>query len=295
MMSTYEFEDALSTRKQPASEGAVNAAPEQKLDDAMTGVDIVEVASVRFHAATETQCVANVMQQLERGRGGWIVTANLDHLRRLRPGNPYVRVISEADFIVADGMPILWAAAIQGTPLPERVAGSDLVSSLAQGACRHGRSLFLLGGDPGVAEAACRVLVKRNPGLRIVGWHYPAPGFQHRPEEIELIRRKLSSARPDIVYVALGSPKQERFIASNRALLPAAWWIGVGISFSYLAGALRQPPPWLRRIGGEWILRLIQEPRRMAVRYLVRGMPFAVWLFGRSVWLRLTGGAGRLR
>lgn len=271
----------------------MSTASKQKLDKALPAVATVEIAGIHFHAVTESQCVTHVMQQLGRGCGGWIVTANLDHLRRLQNGSHYARVIRDADLVVADGMPIIWAAAIQGTPLPERVAGSDLVSSLAEGASSHGRSVFLLGGDPGVAEAAARVLMQRNGGLRIAGWHYPQAGFEQVPEEVELMRRKLANTRPDIVYVALGSPKQEMLIERSRDLLPAAWWIGVGISFSYLAGTVRQPPQWLRRVGGEWVLRLMQEPRRMAVRYLVRGIPFALWLFGQSIWRRLTGGARR--
>lgn len=263
--------------------------------DSPDAIETVRIAGVDFHVLSEEQCVERVFSELRRGHGGWIVTANLDHLRRSQSGSDYARLIRQADLVVADGMPIVWAAALQGTPLPERVAGSDLVSSLARQAARDGRSLFLLGGDPGMAESAGRILTRANPGLRLAGCFCPTPGFENRPADSEAIERMLLERRPDIVYVALGSPKQEILIERCRRLIPSAWWIGVGISFSYLAGELKRPPTWLQRLGGEWILRLVQEPRRMSKRYLVQGIPFALSLLGRSALHRVTGGEPQSR
>ena len=217
------------------------------------------------------------------------MTANLDHLRRSQGRSSYASLVRRADLVLADGMPIVWAAALKGTPLPERVAGSDLVSSLAERAAIDGHSLFLLGGDPGTAEAAGNVLTQNNPELRIAGCLSPAHGFENRAEDADEIERRLLAANPDIIYVALGSPKQEILIDHYRILLPSAWWIGVGISFSYLAGKVKRPPVWLQRSGGEWIHRLLQEPRRMSNRYLVQGIPFAVWLLGGALLERMTG------
>ena len=180
-------------------------------------------------------------------------------------------------------MPLIWASRLQGTPLPERVAGSDLVPGLSAAAAERGRCVYLLGGSPGTAEAAAAVLLRRTPDLRIAGSACPPMGFEHDERALGEVIENLVSARPDIVYVALGSPKQELLIDRARSLLPATWWMGVGISFSYLCGHVHRAPRWMQAIGLEWLHRLTQEPGRLAKRYLLQGIPFAVALLGEAM------------
>jgi N-acetylglucosaminyldiphosphoundecaprenol N-acetyl-beta-D-mannosaminyltransferase len=252
----------------------------------------IALLGVEIDAVREAQCVEHVLQELAAGRGGWVVTPNLDHLRRLVNEQSYRELCAGADLFVADGMPLVWASRLQGTPLPERVAGSDLITSLTQGAARAHRSIFLLGGDPGTAEAAGRILVQRNPGLVVRGTACPAPGFERDELALRALRTQLAEAQPDIVYVALGSPKQERLIVELRQLLPRAWWLGVGISFSFVTGDVKRASPLVRRLGLEWLHRLVQEPRRLFKRYLVHGIPFAVRLLWSSLWSRRRLAAG---
>ncbi|HEX7008615.1 MAG TPA: WecB/TagA/CpsF family glycosyltransferase [Phycisphaeraceae bacterium] len=241
----------------------------------------VTLAGVAFDAVTEPQCVGWIMDQLAAGRGGWVITPNLDHLRRAQRDQEFRRwLLEEADLVVADGMPLVWASRLQGTPLPERVAGSSLVSTLAQAAAGAGRSLFLLGGSPGAAQAAAEVLRSRYPGLIIAGTACPPIGFENDPQQMDELRQMLKEAKPDIVYMALGSPKQERLIRLLRGEQPGAWWLGVGISLSFLCGQVRRAPRWMQRVGLEWLHRLVQEPRRLARRYLLDGIPFALYLLG---------------
>lgn len=249
----------------------------------------IELASVRLHAITERQCVAHVLAEIGAGRGGWIATANLDHVRRLQRPGDFRRAYEGATVVVADGMPLVWASRVQGTPLPERVAGSDLIHSLSAGAAGEGARVFLLGGDPGTAEAAAAELCARYPGLEVAGSRCPPIGFERDPAQLDQLREALRAARPDLVFVALGSPKQELLIERLRAELPAAWWIGVGISFSFVAGRVQRAPRWVQRIGLEWLHRLLQEPRRLARRYLLDGPPFLVRLFGGAAWRRARG------
>jgi N-acetylglucosaminyldiphosphoundecaprenol N-acetyl-beta-D-mannosaminyltransferase len=232
------------------------------------------------------ELVDQVFAMLARGRGGWVITANVDHLRLLRAVPELRAVFETATLRVADGAPLLWAARLQGTPLPERVAGSDLVGLLAARAAREGRSLYLLGGDRGAAEAAAARLCAQHRGLTIAG--YSAPRVSTEPGEAELapLREALRAARPDLVYVALGSPKELHVIRALRPALPGAWWLGVGISLSFLAGHVRRAPHWMQRSGLEWLHRLVQEPRRLARRYLIDDLPFA---------LRLLAGAWHAR
>ncbi len=242
----------------------------------------VELEGVRLHALDEERCVAHVLEAVAEERGGWIVTPNLDHLRRLVADDALRARYGRADLAVADGMPLVWACWLQGTPLPGRVAGSDLITSLSRAAAAHGLSVFFLGGEPGSAEEAARDLAGRFAGLRVAGSACPALGFEQQPGALRELAAQLRVASPDVVFVALGSPKQELLIEDLRANLPAAWWIGVGISFSFVAGRVPRAPPWLRRIGGEWLHRLAQEPRRLARRYLVDGVPFGAGLITRS-------------
>lgn len=249
----------------------------------------VDLLGVAVDSVTEAQCVDHILAELAAGRGGWVVTPNLDHLRRLVSDPDFRELCGGAELAIADGMPLVWASRLQGTPLPERVAGSSLVSSLARGAATAGRSLYLLGGDPGTAEAAAEELRRRDPALRIAGTICPPPGFDRDPAQIAALEQALRDARPDIVYVALGSPKQEQLIGRLRAALPGAWWLGIGISFSFLAGTVRRAPRWVQRLGLEWLHRLVQEPRRLARRYLLQGLPFAARLLAVSAGRRFSG------
>jgi N-acetylglucosaminyldiphosphoundecaprenol N-acetyl-beta-D-mannosaminyltransferase len=238
---------------------------------------------VHLHAITEAETVAHILDALDAGQGGTVVTPNLDHIRRCHQSSDYANLVAGADLVVPDGVPLLWASWIAGRPLPGLVAGSNLVSSLAAGAAIRGRSIFLLGGVEGSASAAADVLMLRFAGLRIVGTWCPPFGFENSEVEVERLTAAVCSAQPDIVYVGLGSPKQERLIRCLRDRLPNAWWLGVGVSFSFLAGDVRRAPKWVQRCGLEWLHRLSREPRRLARRYLIEGLPFGVRLMAWSV------------
>ncbi|MGN6370714.1 MAG: WecB/TagA/CpsF family glycosyltransferase [Phycisphaerae bacterium] len=243
----------------------------------------VTLHGIRLHALTETQTIQEIMNRLARSEGGWVVTANLDHMRRLAVDPSYTQLCAPADLMVADGMPLVWASKLQNTPLPERVAGSSMVWTLTQAAAHNSRSIFLLGGDPGTAERAAQKFRDKFPTLRIAGLHCPNFGFEKDPAAITSIKQMISDRRPEIIFVALGSPKQEKLIAQLRDIAPAAWWIGVGISFSFVCGDVKRAPKWMQRLGLEWIHRLLQEPRRLARRYLVDDLPFVFKLFASSL------------
>src|SRR5204862_2711509 len=119
------------------------------------------------------QCINRIVRHSSAGRGGVVVTPNLDFLRRCSRDADFADIVAEADLVVADGMPLVWASKLQRTPLPQRVAGSDLISSLSAAAAQRGRSIFLLGGAPGTAEAAAKVLLEAQPTLKIAGVYCP--------------------------------------------------------------------------------------------------------------------------
>ena len=244
----------------------------------------IRLYGVRLHRITESECVGNVIEALERGRGGWLHTVNLDILRLLVRDAGFAATCASTDLAVADGMPLVWASRLARTPLPERVAGSDLISSISRAAGEARKSVFLLGGNEGTAEEAGRILLERCPGLELAGCHCPPMGFEKDEEAMAAIEERLGKTRPDIVFVALGVPKQDILISRLRSLLPQAWWVGVGISFSFLTGDVSRAPRWMQRTGLEWLHRLLMEPRRLARRYLVEDLPFVFRLLTDAFW-----------
>lgn len=247
----------------------------------------VRVQGLEFAALTEREAAEAVVAAAVGGHGVWTITANLDHLRRFRREPGARALLDGADLIVADGSPIVWASRLAGTPLPERVAGSSMVWGIAAAAARAGASLFLLGGNPGTAVQAAERLAERAPGLRIAGTLCPEFGFEHDDRRLAEIEAAVCAAAPDVVLVGLGFPKQDQLIERLRPLLPAASFVGVGISFSFIAGEVSRAPDVVQKMGLEWAHRLVQEPRRLARRYLVDGLPFALLLLAESLRRRL--------
>ena len=249
----------------------------------------ITLAGQRIHAVTMQQTLDALTADAKNTLGGWVVTPNLDILHKLVHDSSFRDLVAPASLFLPDGKPLIWASKLQRTPLPERVAGSDLISTLSERAASEGLSIFLLGGDPGAADEAADVLRNRHPDLTILGTECPPFGFENDAAYMTNLENKLTQAKPDIVFVALGCPKQENLITRLRPLLPNAWFLGVGISFSFLAGRVDRAPVWMQRTGLEWLHRLAQEPGRLARRYLVIGIPFAIRLLIGSMAARFRG------
>jgi N-acetylglucosaminyldiphosphoundecaprenol N-acetyl-beta-D-mannosaminyltransferase len=245
------------------------------------------LAGFEFDLLTEAEVIHHIVSESRAGRGGWVATPNVDICQRVRR-NPALRdLVSGATLVVPDGMPLLWAARLRGDPLAERVTGSSLIFSLTSAAASARRSVYLLGGGSGVPDLAGTELARRYPGLRVAGAYAPPVGFEESPGAVALIRERLGQARPDIVYVGLGFPKQERLIAELTAALPGAWFIGCGAAIPFAAGTLPRAPVWMQRAGLEWAFRLLKEPRRLFRRYLVDDAPYAAYLLFSSVMERV--------
>jgi N-acetylglucosaminyldiphosphoundecaprenol N-acetyl-beta-D-mannosaminyltransferase len=249
----------------------------------------VELLGIPIDSVSERDTVRRVIGGIEDGCGGWICPVNLDVLRQLKRSAEVRSLVEGADLLVADGMPLIWASRLQGQPLPERVAGSSLIETLPRAAASAQASVFLLGGDPGAAEETADRLRASNPGLRIAGVLCPPMGFERVPAELAAIETQLLRALPDIVFVGLGFPKQERLIRRLRAVLPRAWFVSCGISFSFVSGRVARAPGWLQRAGLEWLHRLAQEPRRLFRRYVLQGFPFMAHVVARALIYRLRG------
>ncbi|WP_269748338.1 WecB/TagA/CpsF family glycosyltransferase [Actinoplanes awajinensis] len=354
--------------------------------------DRVHLDGTGIDRITEDEVVAVVRDALSRGHGGRIITPNIDILRRAAADPTVRRHLDDADLIVADGMPLIWASRLGGAPLPERVAGSSLIWTLSEGLGRDARSVFVIGGTPaprvitpdgpgrrttaltgpttelpltprttaltgptaetpftprsaaltestaetpfgpltgptaetpfgprsaaltetpvageraavlgvgaervvaagsvrvrevrasGAVRAATR-LVAASPGLRIAGTISPPFGFEQDETTYAAFCAQVTAARPDLVFVGLGFPKQEYVIERLRRDLPATWFVGCGAAVNFVAGDVHRAPRWMQRTGLEWAHRLGTEPRRLARRYLRDDAPYALRLLARA-------------
>ena len=230
---------------------------------------------------------AGVARHLEdcliEGRRCFLITANVDHLVRFQEDEMLRLAYARADLVVADGVPLLWAARLLGDRLPGRAAGSDLIFDLCAAAGRCGAGVFLLGGRPGVAERAASVLVERYPGARVAGTACPPHGFERDPEAVRALVRSVRASGADLILVGLGSPKQEVFLAEHWDDLGVKVGVGIGIALEFLAGTLRRAPVWMQSAGLEWSWRLAQEPTRLWRRYLLRDPRFLLLVVREAI------------
>jgi N-acetylglucosaminyldiphosphoundecaprenol N-acetyl-beta-D-mannosaminyltransferase len=253
--------------------------------------ELVRVGTVTVMPMTEAEVADHVATAWLHGEGGSILTVNVDILRSLTRDSELASLARDAEIVVADGMPLVWAASLAGYTVPERVTGASLVATLAATAAGAARSVYLVGGEPGVPEAAARALTERFPGIRIAGTDSPPFGFEQDQRQISALVDRISAAQPDLVLVGLGFPKQERLIAQLRPRLPSAWMLGCGAGIPFLAGQFRRAPAFLQRIGAEWLHRLLMEPRRLARRYLMHDLPFAILLLATAMTSRMHRGS----
>jgi exopolysaccharide biosynthesis WecB/TagA/CpsF family protein len=266
--------------------GGDNEKRIQKISDTVGGKRI-SLLGIPIDALTEKEVVDRIIFNWRRGRGGWVVTPNLDHLRILCRRPDLKHTIAEAaTLLLADGMPLVWASRLQGTPLPARVAGSELILSLTAAAAQAGASIFFLGGSPGAGDRTAALLATAYPGLKIAGVLAPPMGFELDPQKVAAIRDQIVAANPAVVYSCFGFPKQEWVIQQLREHLPGSWFLGLGGSLSMISGEFWRAPRWMRSTGLEWLCRLAQEPHRLFKRYIIQDAPFVWRLFASALWHR---------
>jgi exopolysaccharide biosynthesis WecB/TagA/CpsF family protein len=228
----------------------------------------VEIAGVPIDHVDNATAVHAAMAAVRSGRLLQICTVNLHFLVSAGRDAEVRGVLNRSGLNVADGAPVVWLARLLGHRLPGRVAGADLVPDLLSAAARAGAGVFLLGGEGGAAAEAGRRLPMQHPGLVICGVHEPPVTAHGAMDNAEILRR-IAVSRADIVLVAFGHPKQERWIDLNRERLPVSVAMGVGCSLDLIAGRRRRAPGWMQRSGFEWLYRALHEPRRLLPRYLL--------------------------
>lgn len=233
----------------------------------MTPNDIpLVILGVPFNAVDNAQTLDWCLEHIKRGKPGYVATPNLDFVMQAGKDPELYRILTQADLVIADGMPIVWLSRMLGPKLPERVAGSDLVLSLSEVASHYSYSVFNLGGAPGVPEKAGEILAERFPGFKLAGAYSP-PKADLLEMDHQNILDRLSTSKPDILYVAFGGPKQEKWINMHYRDWDVPLALGIGGSLDFLAGAQTRAPKWMQKSGTEWIWRLGTNPSRLWKRY----------------------------
>jgi N-acetylglucosaminyldiphosphoundecaprenol N-acetyl-beta-D-mannosaminyltransferase len=243
------------------------------------------VLGVAVHPLTRKaaiELVANALSESPSASGlcRYVVTPNLDHARLLRDHHELQAAYAQAWLVVADGMPLVWAAKWMGRPLPERVAGSDLVPGLlAAATATRPLRYFLLGAPPGVAEKAARCNLEKYPHAHCVGTLAPELGFEHDETKCDAIVRSINDAEPDLLILGLGAPKQELWIAKHHHKLLAKVAICAGATIEFMAGQSSRAPPWMQNAGLEWVHRMSLQPKRLVARYArdAAALPGLLW------------------
>jgi N-acetylglucosaminyldiphosphoundecaprenol N-acetyl-beta-D-mannosaminyltransferase len=195
------------------------------------------------------------------------------------------RIHNEAGLVTPDGMPLVWLSRWQGFGQVARVYGPDLMLAFCEATATRGTRHFLYGGAEGVPEALAGNLQRRFPGLVIAGTYSP-PFRPLSPEEDAQVVQMLRDAQADVIWVGLGTPKQERWMAEHSPQVPGSVMIGVGAAFDFHTGRVRQAPQWMRRNGLEWSYRLATEPRRLWRRYLVNNPLFVGLVLAQALGIR---------
>jgi N-acetylglucosaminyldiphosphoundecaprenol N-acetyl-beta-D-mannosaminyltransferase len=200
---------------------------------------------------------------------------NVDKLVKASRDPELRRIINECALINVDGMPVVWASRLLGKPLKERVAGVDLFEALMRRAGEKGWRVFLLGAQEEVVGKVAATYQRRYPALVLAGWRN---GYWQGEAEEAQVAGQIRDARPDLLFVAISSPKKEQFLGRWQAEMRIPFAMGVGGTFDVAIGRVKRAPVWMQKSGLEWFYRFLQEPRRMFRRYFIEDMAF-VWLF----------------
>lgn len=218
---------------------------------------------------TMDEALDRIDELILENRNAYVVTPNVDHIVQLERGGPLTEVYKNADLILTDGKPLIWISKWYGTPIKEKISGSDLFPRICALAARKGYKMFFLGAAEGVASKAAQNLEKRFSGLKVVGTYSPPLGFEDDKAETEKIIKSIKASEPHILIVGLGCPKQELFILHYKDELGVPLSLGLGASLDFEAGHIKRAPKWMADHGLEWIYRIFQDPKRLAKRYLV--------------------------
>jgi N-acetylglucosaminyldiphosphoundecaprenol N-acetyl-beta-D-mannosaminyltransferase len=261
----------------------VDAAHKAEATEAQRGIERVNILGIGVSAITMSQALATIEGWLSRGEQHYACVTGVHGIMESQRDDALRRIHNRAGLVTPDGMPLVWLSRLNGKSHVERVYGPDLMLALCERSVVRGYRHFFYGGGEGVAQRLAERLCARYPGLIVAGTYTP-PFRPLSGAEDQSIVVEINDVGPDIVWVGLSTPKQERWMDAHLGRLRAPVLIGVGAAFDFHAGLKKQAPHWMQRAGLEWLFRLATEPRRLWRRYL-RNNPAFIW----RVLLQTTG------
>lgn len=230
---------------------------------------------------TKNQAIDHIEYCIQHRIIGQVITPNVDQIVRMEWDEYFRKICQECELLLVDGHPLLWTARLYKQPFKEKICGSDLVPELCDMAAKKGYSVFLLGAAPGVAMKAANNLLKVNPKLKVAGVYSPPLGFEKDEKEIENINKILYESKADMLFVGMGVPKQDIFIYENMHKYQIPMSFSIGGTIDFIAGEQKRAPKWIRKIGFEWLYRLLKDPKRMFKRYIIDDRKFLrlIWKY----------------
>lgn len=240
-------------------------------------LETIRLFGIDMHAVRFSEALAVILDWVEKrdGKLRYVVTPNVQHTVLFQEDAALRRAYGGASLVIVDGLPLVWFSRLFGKPLPERVPGSDIVPALfGRATAARPLTTYFLGGAPGVGERAARVLARDFPHVRVVGIDSPPLGFEKDPDLNRGVVERINRARPDLLLVGLGCPKQELWAERHGGELDAAVALCVGGTVGFLAGEQPRAPRWMQRAGIEWVHRIASDPRRLLPRYASNALDF---------------------
>jgi len=213
--------------------------------------------------------ISGIENMINSGKKSYVVAVNVDVIIKIEQ-DPYLKeIVDNADMVLVDGKPLIWISKVYKRPVKNKISGSDLVPLLCEVAAQRGYSIFIIGGQEGIADQAKNRLEGKLRGIKIVGTYSPPFGFEMDRKELSKINSLISKAKPDLLITCFGCPKQEKFIYENIQFYDAKVSVCAGATVDFLAGNVKRAPKWMSEHGFEWFYRFLQEPKRMFKRYFV--------------------------
>jgi len=239
----------------------------------------VRILDLEIDNLTMMETIEKIARLIEKKQNAMIFTPNVHRLVFGKKNKKIEEIYQKADMLIPDGMPLIWASRILGTPLKEKVSGSDLLPLFCQDASKKGYKLFFLGSAPGVADEAKDILMQNYPGLKIIGTYSPPLGFENDTPEIIKITEMIKREKPDILFLGLGFPKEEEFLRKYKDIIQVPVSMGIGATFDFITGKQKRAPLWMQKWGFEWLHRLSHDPKRLWKRYFIGNTLFISLIF----------------
>ena len=243
----------------------------------------MEFMNIHIDNLTMPEALDRVSHLVENTRQSYVITPNVDHIVKLQKDTEFLEIYENASLVLADGQPLIWISKLYKRPIKEKISGSDLFPQVCKLAADKNYKMFFLGAAEGVAEIAAKNLTGKYRGLSVAGTLSPKMGFENDPDEVRAVVEKVRAASPDILVVALGAPKQEKFLYRNRESLDVPLSILIGAALDFEAGIVKRCPGWMSRCGLEWFYRFCKEPGRMFRRYFIDDIKIIglIWKYRR--------------